>query len=54
MNSTINKNSKNFSSQPKGTVKGFKDKIGKDAEKAAFIREVAKQKIGRASCRERV
>ncbi len=25
------------------TVKGFKDKIGKDAEKAAFIREVARQ-----------
>jgi len=40
---TINKNSKNFSSQPKGTVKGFKDKVGKEAEKAAFIREVVKQ-----------
>lgn len=25
------------------TVKGFKDKLGKDAEKAAFIREVARQ-----------
>jgi len=25
------------------TVKGFRDKIGKDAEKAAFIREVARQ-----------
>lgn len=29
------------------TVKGFKDKLGKDAEKAAFIREVAKQTFER-------
>ncbi|MBU2612210.1 MAG: ATP phosphoribosyltransferase regulatory subunit [Nanoarchaeota archaeon] len=29
------------------TVKGFRDKIGKDAEKAAFIREVARQTFER-------
>jgi len=40
---TINKNSKNFNLQSQGPVKGFKDKVEKEAEKAALIREVAKQ-----------
>lgn len=40
---TINKNSKNSSSPVQGPVKGFKDKIGKDAEKAALIREITRQ-----------
>ncbi len=33
-------------------VKGFKDKIGKDAEKAAFIREVARQTFERYNFQE--
>ncbi len=34
------------------TVKGFKDKLGKEAEKAAFIREVAKQTFERYNFQE--
>ena len=34
------------------TVKGFKDKIGKEAEKAAFIREVARQTFERYNFQE--
>jgi len=52
MTETINKNSKNFSSQLKGTVKGFKDKTGKEAEKASFIREVIKQTFERYNFQE--
>ncbi|MCR4327748.1 MAG: ATP phosphoribosyltransferase regulatory subunit [Nanoarchaeota archaeon] len=34
------------------TVKGFKDKLGKDAEKAAFIREVSRQVFERYNFQE--
>lgn len=40
---TVKQNLENFNAQAQGLVKGFKDFIGKDAEKFAFIREIARQ-----------